>query len=235
MADVATSRMNQQNENIENLVNNVQHLDDFKVLNHEQKLNVLFIKLNKQESLFQDLKALQNDVNNIQESMKLLDTNVEGLAGQFNDLQKSVDSHDVRIKTNKTLINNLLNKDTEKDQKITTNKNQINKLENALKTIRQELNDQEQYTRRTMCVVKGIPYKTGEDTDKIISSIINKLELPIKDSDIDISHRQRNDENAGIIVKFVNRKSRNEFYNGRKKLRENKITTKSIDKRIKAE
>ena len=135
----------------------------------------------------------------------------------------------MRIKTNKTLINNLLNKDTEQDQKITTNKNQINKLENALKTIRQELNDQEQYTRRTMCVVKGIPYKTGEDTDKIISSIINKLELPIKDSDIDISHRQRNDENAGIIVKFVNRKSRNEFYNGRKKLRENKITTKSID------
>ncbi|XP_066929094.1 mitochondrial inner membrane magnesium transporter MIT1-like [Clytia hemisphaerica] len=191
MADVVTSEMKQQNENIETLVKNVQHLDDFKVLNHEQKLNVLFIKLNRQESLFQDLKALQNDVNNLQESVKLLDTNVEGLAYQFNDLQKEVDSHDGRVKSNKTQINTLLNKDTEHDQKIMSNKSEINKLQNALKTIRQEVNDQEQYTRRTMCVVQGIPYKKEEDTDKIIGDIITKLDVPIQSSDIDISHRQR--------------------------------------------
>ena len=52
--------------------------------------------------------------------------------------------------------------------------------------------------------------------------------VQIDHNKIDISHRQRADESAGIIVKFTNRTSRNIFYDSRKVLSEKLITSKSL-------
>ena len=83
-----------------------------------------------------------------------------------------------------------------------------------------------------MCIVKGIPFTNDEDTDKIIGNLIHEMEAPIDLSKIDISHRQSNRQDAGIIAKFVDRRSRNIFYNSRKKLGDNNITSKSLGYRV---
>ena len=204
------------------------HLDDFKSLNQEQKLNIIFLKLNKCESIFGDIKSLQQDITKIQSNIKTLDTNLSGLAEQFSALEKIVENHTTKIDKYKDQIDTLLKRDTEKHEKI-CNLITIKNNEKELKTARQEINDLEQYGRRTICVVKGIPYKRQENTDKYIKDIIAKMDTPgVDQNDIDLSHRQNNSENAGIIVKFVNRKSRNAFYNARKSLGEKGITTKTL-------
>lgn len=213
----------------------VQHLDEFKSLNSEQKLNVLFTKLHRTEqklktyeTLLTDIKSLQTEVNVIQDNVKLLDTNVEGLAEQVCTLQTSIDNHSNSITKNKNSLDTLLKRDTEKNEKLTKNNQTILEQEIKIKTLQQEINDLEQYGRRTMCVIQGIPYKKDEDTDNIIKNIIDKMDSPVDYNKIDISHRQRNDENAGIIVKFVDRKSRNSFYDARKVLQDRKTSTKAL-------
>ena len=149
-----------------------------------------------------------------QKNIKRLDTNLAGLTKQFSSLEKETSNHNTRIESNKTTINTLLARVNDRKQQATNFSARINKLQQALKTAKQGINDVEQYDRRTMRVAQGIPYSEGENTNKIIEDIIDKSEImQIEHNKIDISHRQRADQNAGIIVKFTDCNSRNIFYN----------------------
>lgn len=82
-----------------------------------------------------------------------------------------------------------------------------------------------------MCLkVSGVDESVKEDTDKIILELARRMNVDLKSSDIDRSHRvgvrSENLNGQGprsreIIVKFTNYKSRLNFIRGRKVLREN--------------
>ena len=69
------------------------------------------------------------------------------------------------------------------------------------------LNDLEQYGRRNMVDIGGIPRKKDEDTDDIVFKIAKKLDMTVKKDDIEISHRTSANKDAPIIVKFISRRT----------------------------
>ena len=105
------------------------------------------------------------------------------------------------------------NKNLEKEN-IQLNNN-INNLR-ALVYAEQEKRIQlEQYGRREMIEVSGIPIKEDENCIDIISRLCNLIGLNI-DNSIEIAHRIKNGD---IIVKFRDRPSRDRMFRGKDKLK----------------
>ena len=106
-------------------------------------------------------------------------------------------------------------------------KAELQNTSNNLKLMKQELNNSQQYSRRDCLEIKGIPIQRNENTNEVVKSVGNLIGVEIKDEDISISHRlaaknsqtglTRND--PAIIVKFVRRGVRDQFYTARKHLR----------------
>ncbi|XP_077974157.1 uncharacterized protein LOC120339416 [Styela clava] len=77
-----------------------------------------------------------------------------------------------------------------------------------------DFEDLAQYMRRENLEFHGIPYKDGENTDKIVVGIGKKLGITVERLDISVSHRlpRRDSSKTGpIIVRFTNRNKKNEF------------------------
>ena len=98
---------------------------------------------------------------------------------------------------------------------------------NSLKLMKQELNNTQQYSRRDCLELKGVPIQRNETND-VVKCVGNLIGVEIKDKDISISHRlaaKQNSQSGGpmgdppIIVKFVGRDVRDQFYTVRKYLR----------------
>ena len=94
-----------------------------------------------------------------------------------------------------------------------------------------KLNELEQYGSRDCLEIRGIPIQEGEDTDTIVCSVGNLVNVNIKTEDISISHRLKSsptDRNQPpvIMAKFVRRSVRDKLYHSRKHLKEK--STKDI-------
>lgn len=92
-----------------------------------------------------------------------------------------------------------------------------------------EVDDQEQYGRRECLELRGIPVSDSlhENTDDLVQSVGKVLDIDIQDSDISVSHRLPISKSntsrtspAAIIVKFTNRKIRDNLYRSRLKLKD---------------
>ena len=116
---------------------------------------------------------------------------------------------------------------------------EVLRLSEALHQHTEELNDIEQYARRDCVEISGVPPEDGEDTDEITTKITTLMDLEIDSSDISTSHRlpaPRSESSTSvrdpalrypkIIVKFVRRDVKEQFYRGRKHLRN--MTTRDI-------
>jgi hypothetical protein len=85
-----------------------------------------------------------------------------------------------------------------------------------------EWEQQEQYSRRDCVVVKGVPFKRGEDTTDIICRIAFSMGLSIAPSDISVSHRTGKQVGSfprPIICKFTRRETKYILLNNRKATR----------------
>lgn len=93
-----------------------------------------------------------------------------------------------------------------------------------------DINDLEQYSRRDCLEIRGVPQSKDEDTDEIVKKIGDLMDVDLDDNDISVSHRlsdgfqTRSDgvqikRVPAIIVKFIRRSDRDEFYSSRKKLK----------------
>ena len=77
------------------------------------------------------------------------------------------------------------------------------------------INDLEQYGRREMLNIFGVPRRDNEKTDEIVLDIADKLGFDLYDEDIEVSHRTSSKPTAPIIVKFNSRKVRDMLYDAR--------------------
>ena len=98
-------------------------------------------------------------------------------------------------------------------------------LENIQKENRRrhlECDHQEQYTRRDSILVKGVPYKRGEDTTDIVRRIAFSIGVNISASDISTSHRtgrQLGNTPRPIICRFLRRDTKHHMMANRSQAR----------------
>lgn len=99
----------------------------------------------------------------------------------------------------KISVDYLLNTNTKNSQAMTNQSKTLRSLGNSNATVRAELNNLEQYGRRTMVVVNGIPSKDNENTDEIINLLNEKLGTGITKDKIDFSPYQTKWHDSQIL------------------------------------
>ena len=183
MSNTRSSSMRGKNQNS----NGEEKIDDAHILNEIRSINK---KLEK-------LLSLENKINNIEETIKGIVNSQSFLSEQY-EIQKNT-LLDLEHKIKNVEKGNLL-----KTQNIS--------LKNQLDKVSCDYVDLEQYGRREMLEIGNVPRVTRENTDDIVLDIARAVEAKIQLDDIEISHRLSNKPDAGIIVKFNNRRKRNDFF-----------------------
>lgn len=117
---------------------------------------------------------------------------------------------------------------------ITKNTTVIEELKNAIvikdheiAALERRVDDLEQYSRRQCLRIFGVEEKDGEDTDKIVMEVAEKVGVTVQLTDIDRSHRvgvKRGDRPRPLIAKFVSYRNRNELFRNKRKLKNSGIT-----------
>ena len=123
------------------------------------------------------------------------------------------------------IIKNLLEENKKLRQKVSFLENKIHKTSSMIES-------NNQYVRRNNVEIIGIP-SSVEDTDleERVISILNEIDVPVEESDIEACHRlpvskYSKNKNKKTIVRFVNRKKCSEIFNNNNKLKH--IDTNSI-------
>lgn len=109
-------------------------------------------------------------------------------------------------------------------------KDDIKKLENTCKS---NIDDLEQYSRRSCVRISGIKEEEGENTDELVLDLARRVSADIRPEDLDRSHRvgrpREVSQNANtlprpreIIVKLTNYRARMQLLKGRAFLRSTK-------------
>ena len=109
-------------------------------------------------------------------------------------------------------------------------KDEIKKLENTCKS---NIDDLEQYSRRSCVRISGIKEEEGENTDELVLNLARRVSADIRPEDLDRSHRvgrpREVSQNANtvprpreIIVKLTNYRARMQLLKGRAFLRSTK-------------
>jgi regulator of replication initiation timing len=92
-------------------------------------------------------------------------------------------------------------------------------LRTKVKSLEQQLDDADQYSRINCLEINGIPETKNEDVTEIIKTIGNTLGVTVSAEDIDACHRlglKQEGRKRGIIVKFVRRHVKEEVLRKRK-------------------
>jgi uncharacterized protein YoxC len=170
------------------------------VINNEQFKDC--IKSLMKESLREELKEINREVNTLKEEVSKLRDEVDELKGS---------NHELQCKTDK-----LTQADMQRHMYTSS-------LANQLHARSQTIEDLQQYTRRNCVLVTGVPEKTDEKTDAEIIKIANdKMKLPLTEEDLDRSHRigrARAGKPRSIVVKFARYNVRNKFITNRRELK----------------
>ena len=128
-------------------------------------------------------------------------------------------------------IENLVSDNVELNKKCSELEERVSELESQNAARKAENDDLEQYGRRNILRVSGIPENESEDTDLIVMQVADKLGVSISPYEIDRSHRvgktvkphvgqTSTRKSRDIIVKFATYNARNRLFQERKTLRE---------------
>ena len=169
----------------------------------EKKLDLILSRLDKIEAAMDAMKLLREDV-------ETLKTNVDGVI-------QSQEFINVSFENYKKITESLVNKNTELEKEMLALKKNEKEKNAKIKTLMDDLNNLEQYGRRMMVDVRGIPREKTED--HIIKNLAKLTNSGIDINDIDITHRTSSSNEASIIVKFTSRKARDMFFKSKKNLK----------------
>ena len=87
----------------------------------------------------------------------------------------------------------------------------IFKLEKKNDQRAKTIDDLEQYGRREMLEFGGIPRDNKENSEEIVLNIAEKIDIPLKEDNIQACHRISRRPDAPKIVKFKSRKKKEQF------------------------
>ena len=117
-------------------------------------------------------------------------------------------------KYKKNSENHLIKRNTDLKNKNEQLNNKIKELERSDKQ-HMTINNQEQYARREMVEVNGIPNVPNENTKEIILNLAKKMNIKLDPPSFDVIHRLSDKDFAPIIIKFSTKTDRDVFNDAR--------------------
>ena len=193
------------NKNSVSITQIMQNLGEIKNQQDDIKKDLLFFKTNTQASI----RALETAQQTITQSQEFINTEFEKFKKQLSETTKRAESGEAKVVSISAELPNV------KDDN----------------TIQQSnLNDLEQYSRRSMLEVNNIPVDNKENFQDIMTAIAKAINFEEFDyaNDVDVAHRLKSNLPVPpIIVMFKSRSKRNAFYEKRKKLKG--VTLKDLE------
>ena len=188
-----------------------------------EKLEGLEIKTNKLEQNYLETNQKVTDIISNMETMK---KNVEGVVESQTLISTKFEESKTKISQIEVNVNKAIRAGNTHTTDIMNLKKSLDDLKNIVKKTADSVNDLEQYGRRSMVDICGVPRSQGENTETIVTDVAKLIGIDITENDIEACHRTSKEQNAPIIVKFLNRKKRNLFFSNRNQLKGK--TTKDI-------
>ena len=142
----------------------------------------------------QEIKNLVTSVSDINKKLGEIEGAQQFQSEQYDSFRNQI-GHVLRINTELKNENEKLNL-------------RIRDLERKDQQHTKAIDDLEQYGRREMLEIGGIPRNNGENCEEIVIELAKKLNVNLVSSDIEACHRISPKENASIIAKFQSRKTR---------------------------
>jgi len=178
------------------------------------------------DSIIISNRNIEESVNKANDRVTELSNKIDHFQNEIEGLAKCVATNESQIKTQdskidkvQTQVNSLFNKDSQTTLQKEAVDKKINDLNKTIVKLQTAVNDAEQYGRRNMIDITGVPRQNQEDTDEIVTRIAAATGSEVTKRDIEISHRTSTVNEASIIVKFYSRKARNNFWESRKNLK----------------
>ena len=122
-----------------------------------------------------------------------------------------------------------------KDEQIKCLRERVSFLENKNGKIEQQIDRQEQYSRRNCLLIHGIEERRHEVTDEVVIwTIKSEIDIDIDVKDIDGTHRigaKSENKRRLIIFKFARHSERRKVFNSKKRLKDKNLSiTESLTK-----
>ncbi|CAB3977977.1 Hypothetical predicted protein [Paramuricea clavata] len=128
--------------------------------------------------------------------LKPFEDKMEGLVKSVEFISAKYDELLIKHQYIEEMINELV-----KENKLL--KKQIFNLPNQSEQMCVNFNELEQYDRQNCLEIRGIAVQEGEDTDTLVCSIGNLVNVNIKAEDMSISHRFKSNPTARIYIVSV--------------------------------
>ena len=181
----------------------------------QNSMETLMAKLldKKLNPIISSLDDIKHNMNQIEESIAFLSNKYDDLNAKVKEIKSKNDA----ISQDNSIL-----------------RAEIQRSSNIINQLRDDLDKQNQYTRRECLEFSSVPYREHESTNNIVKQIGGLVGVEIQGSDISISHRltaprsqsstastdNNNIRDPVIIAKFARRDIRNQLYIARKGLRE---------------
>ena len=201
--------------------------------------DIIVQKLNEIQSEIRDLKSSTNkNIDDLKQQFLSfqanMNTHVNALESGFKDVSteiKNVRSSQEFISNkyddHRIIVDNCINKSSELKKENELLHKELIKLKKEVLKAECSINELEQYGRRSMVEISGIPLQDDTDPYQVVQSIMKLLDIKLDKSAIDVTHRLSSKSTSPIIIKFKTRAERDYFYANRKKL--GKFTLKDIN------
>ena len=194
------------------------------IINNQKTLLQKFCKMEENyDNVIRIIKALEGKYSTLESNLSILKEDVNGVIVSQGHLNDMVESQKKEIAELKKTVNNIVLDNKNLKSENTKLHNKMDRAQFEICKGNYKHNDLEQYGRRDMVDIAGIPRGRNEDTDKIAIKVGELMGITITNDDIAISHRVSTKPNAPIIVKFVSRRKRNLFFDNRKKLKDFRV------------
>lgn len=167
------------------------------------------------QNLGQQMTSLTESMRNLSTSVNTrlddLDKQIAELARSQDFISKQFDEYAAEHKDHKARIVALESENKALKSTVGTLQSQVLNAQNSV-------DDLEEYGRRDMLEITGIPQTDTENTNHIVQKICSELEVQLGANDISTSHRLAKTRKgpAPIIVKFLKRDVRGKVFAARK-------------------
>ena len=160
--------------------------------------------LTRMTSSIEGIEKRMEKLDIVQQKVDNLATRIESMKKKFIEIEKSQDFQAETLDTQGSHIAKILAENKNLKKENTLINRTLNDLHEELEIEKVKRNQLEQYGRREMLEISGIPVAQDENCSDIVYKLCQITSTNIKKSKIEVSHRTKNGD---IIVKFKDRPS----------------------------
>ena len=140
----------------------------------------------KEETSLEERKSL---LVGVQQTLLDMQTENRRMAAELTDLKSSFNKHSTEISSLKNTLNKALDDNDKLKQSLDSLKKKVQEQERNINELYGQQDDLEQYTRKHALEIHGIPEDLYTATDDVVIKLGERLNVPITNEDIDISHK----------------------------------------------